>query len=581
MKWNLKLLYKSIHDPQIEKDIQASEKAVKTFIEKWKKDEEYLKDPKILKKALDGYEQLYEKYGIFTKPFYYISLNKELDLNNKDLKARLNKLSLKATKLGNELQFFIIKLSKISQDKQKEFINSKLLKEYKHFLEMLFKRSKHILSDKEEKVFSLTAKASVDNWVTMVEELLSKQTLKVLNEDLEEIEISYNETAKYFTSTNKRVRDRAGREFDKINKKYIEIAEYEMNSILERKQISDEYRGRKRPDAFRHETTDVDTEVVDTLIDVVTKNFDISQKFYKEKAKLLGQKTIGYHERNVPINKVNEEIEFEEGIEIVKNTFYDIDKEFGDIFNSYIANGQIDAFPKKNKSGGAYCIKANQNLPTYILLNYNEKVTDVLTIAHESGHGIHSELASKQNALNDGYSLALAEVASTFFEDFVVQKILEKTDDKNLIKALKMQSMRDIMNTIFRQVAFYNFETELHKTFRKKGFLSHEEISEIFIKHMQAYLGDTVDVDDGMRYGWIYVSHFRRFFYVYTYASGLLISKYLQGKVREDERFIEKVKDFLSAGSSKSVKDIFMDMGIDISKREFWEESIKNIRKSF
>jgi oligoendopeptidase F len=577
MNWNLKLLYKNLDDPQIERDIKASEKAIRSFIKKWKENNQYLKEPKILKEALDDYENLESQYGILTKPFYYIQLNKELDLNNRELKARINKLSHKTTKLGNEIQFFEIKLSKVSKKKQKEFVNAPELEDYKHYLEMLFANAKYVLSDKEEKIFSLTAKPSFGNWVNMVEELLSKQTLEVLGEDLKKKEVSYNEAFRYFSSTKKKVRDRAAEEFNRVNKEYIEIAEYEMNSILERKQIQDEYRGIERPDLTRHLSTDVDTKVIDTLVEVVTDNFDISKEFYKKKAKLLGQKTIGYHERNVPISKIEKEYEFKQGLNIVKDVFYDIDKEFGDILTSYIENGQIDAFPRASKSGGAYCTKASKNLPTYILLNYNERVNDVLTIAHESGHGIHSELASKQNSLNSGYSLALAEVASTFFEDFALEKILEDTDDKEIVESLKMESMSDSINTIFRQVAFYNFEKELHSTFREKGYLSHEEISEIFIKHMQAYLGDAVDVDDGMRYGWIYVSHFRRFFYVFTYASGLLISKYLQQKVREDKGFIKNVKTFLKAGSSKSVKDIFMDMGVDISKREFWEEGVKSL----
>ncbi|KUK77174.1 MAG: Oligoendopeptidase F [candidate division WS6 bacterium 34_10] len=577
MKWNLKLLYKDIDDPQIKKDIQASEEAINKFVHRWKKNEKYLVDSKVLREALDEYEYLNSEHGILTKPYYFTLLSKELDLNNKELKARLNKLSNKATKLGNELQFFGIKLSKISKKKQDEFVNSKELKEYKHYLEMLFANAKYILSDNEEKVFSLTAKPSFSNWVNMIEELLSKQILNVLDEELNSKKISYNEASKYLTSVKKEVRNKAAEEFNRINKEYIEIAEYEMNSILESKQVSDEYRGMERADLGRHLSTDMDSEVVDSLVGVVTENFDISKEYYKKKAKLLEQETIGYHERNVPISKIDKEYEFEEGLDIVKDVFYSIDKEFGDILTSFIDNGQVDAFPKANKSGGAYCIHINRNLPTYILLNYNSKVNDVLTIAHESGHGIHSELVSKQNALNDDYSLALAEVASTFFEDFTLEEIIKRTDDKELIESLRFESMNDSVNTIFRQVAFYNFEKELHSKFREKGYLSHEEISDIFVKHMTAYLGDAVDVDDGMRYGWIYVSHFRRFFYVYTYASGLLISKYLQSEVRENREFVEKFKDFLKAGSSKSPKDIFMDMGVDITDREFWEKGVKSI----
>jgi len=577
MNWNLKLLYKSIEDSQIEKDIKKSEEAVLTFVDKWKENNEYLKDFKVLKQALDEYESLNSKYGILTKPYYYIFLKKEIDLNNKELKAKLNKLEHKIVELSNKIQFFEIKLSKVSKNKQENFINCKELKEYKHFLEMLFANSKYILSDNEEKIFSLTSKTSFGNWVNMVEELLSKQTANILDEDFKKKDVSYNEISKYLISTKKNVREKAAKEFNKINKEYIEIAEYELNSVLESKQISDRYRKIERPDLPRHLSTDVDSKVVDTLVDVVTDNFDISKNFYKQKAKLLGQKSIGYHERNVPISKIDKKLEFKEGIKLIQETFYDIDKEFGDIFKSYIGNKQLDSSPKKNKSGGAYCIKANKNLPTYILLNYNDRVNDVLTIAHECGHGIHSELSSRQNALNDDYSLALAEVASTFFEDFALEKIVSQSKDKAFIESMKHESMSDTVNTIFRQIAFYNFEKDLHNTFREKGYLSHEEISDIFIKHMRSYLGDAVDVDDGMRYGWIYVSHFRRFFYVYTYASGLLISKYLQSKVRENKEFVKDFKKLLSAGSSKSVKDIFMDIGVDIGKREFWEEGIKNL----
>ena len=578
MNWNLKLLYKDFKDPKIKEDIKASEIAILEFVNHWKDDEGYLKDPKILKIALDEYENLLSIYGIIIKPYYFTLLNKEIDLNNKDLKARLNKLDHKVVKLSNDIQFFEISLSKIPKDKQEEFVNSKILTDYKHFLEMLFANAKYVLSDKEEKIFNITSKASFSNWVNMIEELLSKQTLNIIDEDLTKKNISYNEIFKYLSSTKKEIRDKAAKEFNKINKKYLEIAEYEMNSLLESKQASDKYRGLKRPDLRRHISTDVDTEIVDTLVDVVTKNFDISKEFYKEKAKLLGQKTLGYYERNVPIGKTDKKFEFEKGLDVVKKVFNNIDTEFGDILTSFINNNQIDAFPKANKTGGAYCIHVNRNLPTYILLNYNSKVNDILTIAHECGHGIHSELVREQNSLNTDYSTALAEVASTFFEDFALEEILNSTDDKDFIKSLKHESMNQTISTIFRQVAFYNFEKELHKTFREKGYLSHEEISDIFVKHMKSYLGDAVDVDDSMRYGWIYVSHFRRFFYVYTYASGLLVSKYLQSKVREDKEFVNKFKDFLKAGSSKSVKDIFLDMGVDISKREFWEEGVTAIK---
>lgn len=578
MKWNLELLYKNLDDPQIDFDIQSCEVAIGEFVNKWRRNTEYIKDPKVLKEALDEYEELTTNWGILTKPFYYILLNKEIDLNNKKVKGKYNQILKKATELENDIQFFTINLSKISKIQQQEFLNAPLLTDYKHYLENIFANSKYILTDKEEKIFNLTYKTSFDNWINMVEELLNKQTTMVLEENGSKKEVPYNEVFKYYKSKDKEVRDYAAKQMNKINRKYIEIAEYEMNSILEDKQINDNYRGIKRVDLPRHINDDMDSKVVDTLVDVVTKNFDISKQFYKEKANMLGQKTIGYHERGVPVGEIKGEYKFENSIKLVKKVFNNIDPQFKDIVQIYEDNGQYEVFPRKDKSGGAFCTHINKNLPTYILLNHTDKLNDVLTIAHESGHGIHSELVKEQNSLNDGYSTALAEVASTFFEDFVFDEVLSGITDKGLRTVIEMERRSDEINTIFRQVAFYNFELELHTEFRKRGFLSHEEISDIFVKHMVSYLGDSVDVDESMRLGWIYVSHFRRFFYVYTYASGLLISKYLQSKVREDIKFVSKVKDFLKAGSSKSPKDIFLDMGIDISKREFWEEGVKSIR---
>ncbi|HCC68014.1 TPA: hypothetical protein DEP90_02285 [Patescibacteria group bacterium] len=579
MNWNLNLLYKDIEDVQIEADIKASTQAINTFISKWKENKEYLKDITTLRKALDEYEKLYTDYGILTKPYYYILLSKEIDLDNSKLKAKLNQITQKAIKLENKLQFFTIDLSKIPKKQQNIFVNAPELKDYKHYLEILFKNAKYILSDKEEKIFNLTSKTSFGNWVSMIEELLSKQEVRIVDEDAKQKKVPYSEIPKYLSSTNKSARDVAAKKFNKINKKYIEIAEYEINSILEGKQINDEYRKIKRVDLPRHLSDDMDSDVIDSLVEVVTKNFDISKNYYKKKAKLLNQTTIGYHERNVPIGEIEKKYDFKTGILLVKKVFGKLDPEFRNIIEKFERDGQYDVFPKTNKSGGAYCIHVNRNLPTYILLNHNDKLNDVLTIAHESGHGIHSEFVREQNSLNDDYSLALAEVASTFFEDFVLEEVLKNIKDEKLREVVLMEQRNAEINTIFRQIAFYNFEKELHITFRKKGYLTHSEISDIFVKHMKSYLGDSVDIDDGMRYGWLYVSHFRRFFYVYTYASGLLISKYLQKKVRDDISFIKNVKGFLKAGSSKSPKDIFLDMGIDISKKKFWEEGILELRE--
>ena len=315
------------------------------------------------------------------------------------------------------------------------------------------------------------------------------------------------------------------------------------------------------------------------LSSTVTEHFNIPQRYYKYKANQLGQRKIKYYERNVPLGNVDLEYKYDEAMSIVKNTFKDLDEDFYDIVSDFERGQQYDVFPKEGKSGGAFCVSVGKDLPTYILLNHTNKLNDVLTIAHESGHGIHSELSKCQSELNSGYPTSLAEVASTFFEDFVLEEILKDSTD-DIRKVILNQKVNNDISTIFRQIAFLNFEKELHGEFRKSGYLNKERISDIFVKHMKEYLGKSVIDDESMRYGWIYVSHFRSFFYVYSYASGLLISKALQSMVREDKRNIDLVKRFLRSGSTKSPKEIFRDMGIDITKKDFWIRGIKEVERN-
>ena len=577
-QWDLTKLYKGISDPKIQEDINTSINKNKEFVSKWKKNKSYLKDPKVLLQALTEYEQLQQKYGQCTKPSYYLYLLNSLDQTNVEVKAKLNHISEISTKLENEIQFFELNISKIPQSRQNQFLESPLLKNYKHYLEGLFQTSKYLLSDKEEKVFNITSKTSYSNWADMISELLDKQKLSVKDEDLTIKTISYNEAGKYLSSTNKEVRDYASVQFNKVNKKYLEIAEFEINSILEYKKISDEYRKIPRPDLSRYIADDIDADVVDTLASVVTKHFDISQRYYSYKAKQLGQKTIKYYERNVPLSAINLEYPYEESLNLVKNSFEKLDPVFYEIVDSFEKNSQYDVMPKSGKTGGAFCISVGKDYPIYILLNHKDKLNDVLTIAHESGHGIHSKLSSIQSELNNGYPTSLAEVASTFFENFVLEQILENTDEKNRVAILDQKIMNDV-SSIFRQTAFLNFEKELHSQFRNKGYLDKEYISDLFAKHMRSYMGDSVDIDDSMRYGWIYVGHFRKFFYVYSYACGLLISKALNNMIKEDGKNVEILKQFLSSGSTKSPKEIFANMGIDITDKEFWMKGIKEVEQ--
>jgi len=315
------------------------------------------------------------------------------------------------------------------------------------------------------------------------------------------------------------------------------------------------------------------------MVSVVTQNFDISHEFYKTKAQMLKVDKLAYHERNLQVGTITKDFSYQKSVELVYQAFLHLDAEFAEIFKGYVENGHIDVFPKKGKSSGAFCAHDLKKLPTFVLLNHTNKLQNVLTLAHEAGHGINNELMRTQNALNFGTPLSTAEVASTFFEDFVLEELLINGGLTNAeIKTIHMQKLNDDISTIFRQVAAYNVEKELHTKIREVGYVSKEQIGEIFITHMRAYMGGAVDYNPGSQNWWLYWGHFRSFFYVYSYASGLLISKALQKMVRQDKKNIELVKEFLRAGRSKSPKDIFLELGINIEDKAFWQNGVDEIR---
>lgn len=335
-----------------------------------------------------------------------------------------------------------------------------------------------------------------------------------------------------------------------------------------------------RPDLARHLDDDIESEVVDALVSAVSSKFSISRKYYTLKAKLMGLKRLEYHERNVEYGKLSKKYSRGESVDLVRKVFSSLDKKFSEILDNFAVLGQIDFLPKKNKKDGAFCAGNLITQPTYILLNHAGTLNDVLTFAHEMGHAINSELKKeKQNSLNFGTPKSTAEVASTFMEDFVLDELEKKSSDE-LRLALMIHKLNGDISTIFRQIACYMFEQELHRQFREKNYLSKEEIGKIFQKHMSAYMGQAVSQSSGSENWWIYWGHIRSFFYNYSYASGLLISKSMQAKYAEDPSFMEKVKEFLSAGTSDSPKNIFKNMGIDITDKKFWGKGLEKIEAS-
>lgn len=574
-EWDLSKLFKSDDDPKIAEQRKLMQEKVKEFIEKWKKRDDYLKEPGILKEALDDYESLLRKYGGGGNEEYYFWLKTQIDQNNPKLKAKFNQINELAKKLENETNFFVLRLAKIPGKEQAKFLDSNELNEYKHFLEMIFREAKHLLNEEEEKILNLKSTASHENWVKMTSEFLGKEEREVLTEKGIKEKKNFSEILEMMSSPDKKARDSAGEAFNDILSKNADVAEHEINSILLDKKVDDELRKMPRPDYSRHLSDDIKSELVDGLIKAVSKRFDLSKKYYKLKANLLGVKKLQYHERNVHYGNTKKEYTYEESVNMVYGVLRNLDEEFAKIFKGFVENGQIDVYPRKNKKMGGFCSFKLKDNPIFIMLNYVNNIDQIRVIAHETGHGINFELTKKQNMLNTRISLATAETASTFMEDFALKEVLKDADDELRLELMTMKLNEDV-SSVMRQTACYMFEQELHKSFREKGYLSKEEIGKLFQKHMESYMGDSVEQSKGSENWWVYWWQIRRFFYNYSYASGLLISKAMQNSVKQNPKFIEKVKGFLSAGSSDSPESIFEKMGIKLDEK-FWNKGLDEV----
>lgn len=568
--WNLKLLYKSDADPRIEKEVKAIEKLCADFAKKYK-GKPFTKDPQTLLKALQDSERISETMDLYG-PSIYFNFKTDLDATDNKSRAIATKLNQRLTEAGNKMQFFGLEIAKIPVNKQKSFLNYAPLKPFKYLIGKSFQNAKYNLSEGEEQLKSLLSQPAYGMWVDTQEKLLNVQTIKHLGK-----EIPVAQASSKLSDMPKKGRREIQDELNKVFKSISHMAEGEINAIYNYKKIMDKRRGYKEPYSATVLGYENNEKAIEIFVKLVSKYFKISHKFYKLQAKLLGENKIKLADRGAKIGEIKTKFDFDKSAKMLKKVLANADKDFEKMFIKYLEYGQIDVYPKKGKASGAYCASSGL-LPTFILLNHTDNIRSLETLAHEMGHGIHAELSKLQPSRYRGHSTATAEVASTFFEQLISDEVEKLLSDKEKIILLHNKLMGDI-STIFRQIAFFNFEADLHRKIRKEGQVSKEDMAKLMVKHLKSYLGDAVEVTDDDGYFFVYVSHIRRFFYVYTYAYGQIISRALYENWKKDQKYIKKVKQFLSAGCSMSPEDIFKSIGIDTSKPSFFEAGLKSVEK--
>lgn len=572
-EWNLSAYYKNTKDPQIEKDVLEVEEKISKFVEKYKKNKDYLENPKALAEMFLEEESINLLAGV-NKPLRFFHLLIDSGKATPDVYKKENLITERLKKIGNLMLPISLSIGKIPLTKQKEFLNSPELSSYKYYLEQYFESAKHQLTEPEEKIMSLKNGPASSMWSEGLEKALQKKFVIFEGKKISIGEASY----KLSDLPTKKRRSL----YADIMKEITSLSDYcegELNAVINNKKISDELRGYKNAydrTFFSHE---MEADNVLKFTSLVTKNFKIAHRFYKVKAKMLKLDDFSYVDRLAKVGEIKRKFPFEESAELLYDVLEKVDPYFSNKVNEFLKNGQVDVYPREKKRGGAY-MSENALMHTNILLNHVDTFDSLSTLSHEFGHAIHGELVKDTQPIHyQGFSTAVAETASTLFENFTFKEVVSSFSEKEKIIALH-DKIQGKVQSIFRQVAAFNFEIELHNRIKNEGMLSHEEIASLMTKHLKSYCGPAMKIDDYDGYQYIHWSHFRSPFYVYTYAFGELISESLFARYEEDPKFIENIKSFLAAGASISPKDIFkIHTNIDIDDMSFFEAGLKNIDK--
>ena len=390
-------------------------------------------------------------------------------------------------------------------------------------------------------------------------------------------EVTEAEILNHMTSTTPAIRREAGLSLSSVMAENQRLFSLILNVIAKDKEVDDRWRGFERPVSSRNVANDVDDSTVDALCQAVNaRTGEIAHRYYQLKARWMGSETIDWWDRNAPLpGDDDRRYSWDEAKAIVLDAFTGFDPEMAAIARRFFDEGWIDAGVRSGKASGAFSHPTVPSAHPFILMNYNGKARDVMTLAHEMGHGIHQVLAAEKGYLMADTPLTLAETASVFAEMLTFQALVRDAASPDARRFLLAGKVEDMLNTVVRQIAFHNFETKFHDA-RRSGELSSEDMSEIWMETQTAALGPAIRLDDNYRPVWAYIPHFVHTpFYVYAYAFGDCLVNALwqsyQTRAEDDRQmFVNEYRGLLRAGGTRRYDEALAPFGLDATKPSFW-----------
>ncbi|WP_183862537.1 M3 family oligoendopeptidase [Rhizobium sp. BK399] len=574
--WKLQDLYPSATSTAFTGDMEKAGKQAIAFEEKWKgklADAASKKGAEGIGQALKEYEALDDiigRLGSFAGLTYFS------DTSNPVNGKLYGDAQAKITEFSSHLLFFALELNRIDDAVIDACMaNDPDAGHYRPWLVDLRKDKPYQLEDKLEQLFlekSMTSAAAFNR--------LFDETMAELRFDVDGEKLPLEVTLNMLQEKDPEIRRKGAMALAQTFKENLRTFTLITNTLAKDKDISDRWRGFEDIADSRHLANRVERDVVDALAAAVKEAYPrLSHRYYKMKAKWLGMDQMNFWDRNAPLPETSSAvIPWNEAKDTVLSAYGDFAPEMAEIAKRFFDEQWIDAPVRPGKAPGAFAHPTVPSAHPYVLVNYLGKPRDVMTLAHELGHGVHQVLAGAQGALMCQTPLTLAETASVFGEMLTFRALLDKTKDKRERKAMLAQKVEDMINTVVRQIAFYEFERKVH-TARKAGELTSEDIGELWLSVQSESLGPAIKISEGYETYWAYIPHFIHSpFYVYAYAFGdCLVNSLYAVYQKADKGFQEKYFELLKAGGTKHHSELLKPFGLDATDPSFWSKGLSMI----
>ena len=568
VRWDLNALFTSMEDPKIAEVWTKSHQRADAFAEKYRdKIDSSDLTANTLKQALSELEILSIDVA---KPLSYANLLFAGDASNAAIGAFMQSQMERATELQVKLMFFELELQAAPETIVKQLANDPLLANYHHHINVARTYSPYRLSEKEEVLMEEMANTGSRAWNRLFDEVTSNYVFTI-NLDGKTEEKSQQEVLALLRHEDRPTRQAAADSLTAGLKDQERVLAFIFNTLLQDKNIEDRLRGFQFAEQSRHMANELDQETVDLVVKLCREFYPMVARYYRVKQQVLGLPELTHIDRYAPLFAAEGKVSWDEAREIVLGAFAEFSPEVSDRAKEFFDKNWIDAEPRKGKTGGAFCSYNTPDTHPVILQSFLNKMDDVMTLAHELGHGVHASFSRDQSYFNFHGTLPLAELASTFGEMLVFEKLVAGASTKDKL-ALYAEKIEGIFATVFRQAAMYQFEMRIHDARRKQGELAAEEFGEIWQEELQSMFGDAVKLGDQHKCWWMYVSHFTAVpFYVYAYSFGelLVLSLYEMAK-KQGPSFADDYIRVLRLGGSKTPAELMEMLNVDLGSEEFW-----------